>query len=135
MTTLTVILLVLGLLVMIPVLIALALVVTLATRATILYTRPGSFPAYLLVDDKWVRGIAEYGRSRLIWRSAFRVSMRPEIELARRRIDVTDSPEQWYQSKLAVVKLNSDQTEVCFALRSGDAAGLISWIDSSPPGE
>ncbi len=124
----------LGLIALVPVLVAASLLAFIIIRAAILHLRFGSFPAFLLVGEKWVRGIAEYGRSRLIWRQTFRFSMKPDVELARRRIDVEDAPSQWYQSRLVVVALRSGDETVHFALRSGDAAGLVSWIDSSPPG-
>lgn len=120
------------------VLVVIALVVVpllvVLIRSIVLHTRPGSFPAFVLKDGTWVRGIAEYGSSNLAWRRQIGFLGAPDILLARRQIDVEDTPERWYQSSLVTVTLTTPTESVSFALRSGDAAGLIAWIDSSPPG-
>ncbi|WRS30170.1 DUF2550 family protein [Actinomycetaceae bacterium MB13-C1-2] len=114
--------------------VVLVVLLVVLIRMTVLNARSGSFPAFLLVKGRWVRGIAEYGSSNLSWRRRIGLSSAPSVLLARRHIDVVDSPEQWYQSSLVVVTLKTPTDSVSFALRSGDAAGLIAWIDSSPPG-
>ncbi len=119
---------------LIALVIVLVVLLVVLIRTIILYTRPGSFPAFLLVDGQWISGIAEYGSSNLSWRRRIGLSSSPSVLLARRNIDVVDSPEQWYQSRLVVVTLKTPTESVSFALRSGDAAGVIAWIDSSPPG-
>lgn len=120
---------------LIPVVAILVILLIGLIRSAILHGRSGSFPAFLLANDRWVRGIAEYGRANLAWRKSFSLYAAPNLVISRRQIDVLDAPAHWEGNELVVVTLNVSGGAVTLALRSGDAAGLISWIDSSPPGE
>lgn len=103
-------------------------------RAAALHSRSGSFPAFLLIQARWVRGVAIYGRSNLEWRRSYSLRVAPDVVLPRRSIDITGAPSEWHGVGLVVVQLLVGGTPFLLALQPGDASGMISWIDSAPPG-
>lgn len=115
----------------VPLLLALIILI----RVSLLHSRSGSFPAFLLVGSRWVRGVGVYGRSNLEWRKTFAFGSAPNLSLYRSTVDVTGPPVSWVDDGLVVLGLTYPGGTCRFALRAGDAAGLVSWIDSAPPGE
>lgn len=116
-------------------LLLLLLIVLVATRLWVVSSRKGSFPAWLFDQEKsrWVRGMAIYGRTNLEWRPLWGISARPNVVLERQNIDVVKVPEAWDGTDLLMMQVEVSGTSYSVALSPGDASGLISWIDSSPP--
>ena len=113
----------------------LGLALVFLIRASMLRSKPGSFPAYLMVDGKWVRGVGIYGRNNLEWRREASLQPEPELRIPRRRIDVVSEPSSWVGTGMVVLQMDADGERVILALAPGDASGLVSWIDSAPPRE
>lgn len=114
---------------------AFAVLLGLLVRGAVLHSKPGSFPAWLLIEGKWVRGVGIYGRSNLEWRRSYSLRMNSDLVLSRRGLDLAEVPTVWQGSGFVVLGLLNVEGGFTFALRPGDASGLVAWIDSAPPGE
>lgn len=105
-------------------------------RTLILVGRAASFGAWIInpESNQWVRGIALYGQLNLAWYRLSSPSTAPNIRLSRTNLEVVGGPTQSRDANYTVVRLRSRQEDYTLALLPGDAAGLISWVNSAPPG-
>lgn len=108
----------------------------MAVRAMILLGRAASFGAWIINPEsgKWVRGIALYGQLNLAWYKLASPSPSPTIRLSRTNLEVVGGPTPSRDANYTVVRLRSKENSYTLALLPGDAAGLISWVNSAPPG-
>ncbi|WP_099331638.1 DUF2550 family protein [Actinomyces minihominis] len=115
---------------------ALLLVAYLALRAAILVGRKASFGAWVISpdEDQWIRGIALYGQVNLAWFRLASVKTQADLLLHRTQLEVLGGPSRSRDQNYIVIKLRSPEGVYTFALSEGDAAGLISWVNSAPPG-
>lgn len=105
-------------------------------RTVILVGRGASFGAWIInpESNKWVRGIALYGQLNLAWYRLSSASTSPTILLPRTNLEVVGGPTPSRDANYTVVRLRAPQETYTLALLPGDAAGLISWVNSAPPG-
>ena len=108
----------------------------LAIRASVLAAKRATFGAWLVRpgDRSWIRGVALYGQCTLAWYRLLSFSLRAEVSLPRTAIDVVGGPVPTRDGQYLVVRLNTPEGLYAFALDRGDAAGVISWVNSAPPG-
>lgn len=116
--------------------VVLLLVVYLALRAAILVGRKATFGAWMITpgEDKWVRGICVYGELRLAWFPLVGADPRPEVLLPRTVLEVVGAPIPSADNNYIIVRLRAPAGLYMLALSAGDSAGLISWVNSAPPG-
>lgn len=114
----------------------LLLVVYMAIRAAILVRRKGAFSAWMTIpgEQKWVRGVCLYGELRLAWYALIGPSPRPDLLLPRTLLEVVGAPILSADANYIIVRLRSPGGMYMLALTPGDSAGLISWVNSAPPG-
>lgn len=105
-------------------------------RTVILVGRAASFGAWIINPEskQWVRGIALYGQLNLAWYRLSSPSTSPNILLPRTNLEVVGGPTPSRDANYTVVRLRSPKETYTMALLPGDAAGLISWVNSAPPG-
>lgn len=110
--------------------------VYMAVRAAALLGHPSSFGAWIIDagSSRWIRGIALYGQVHLAWYELGSASLRPSVRLPRTRLEVVGAPVRSRDGNYTLVRLRAPEHEYTFALIPGDAAGLISWVNSAPPG-
>ncbi len=108
----------------------------MAVRAMILLGRAASFGAWIINPEsgQWVRGIALYGQLNLAWYKLSSPNPSPTIRLSRTNLEVVGGPTPSRDANYTVVRLRSGDKGYTLALLPGDAAGLISWVNSAPPG-
>lgn len=109
----------------------------LISRAIYLGTRIGAFRAMLRFPDsgRWHRGYARYGRHHLAWASLYSLRVRPNLLLPREKVSIVVQPQdtQWVGAVLLNLKYKDKDYQLLMS--QGDYTGLVSWIDSVPPGE
>lgn len=117
-----------------PALLAVALFVV--GRIIFLSTRIGAFRTLLRVprQTNWRRGYARYGRHNLAWNSLIRLGMSPDLLLPRSSLEVLGVSHN-AEVGTTLLRLRSEDREYQLILSTGDYAGLVSWVDSSPPQE
>lgn len=110
--------------------------VLLALRVAFLMGRKSTFGGWMVEpgDRKWVRGICAYGELRLAWFPMLGVSLRPGVLLPRTVLKVVGAPLPSKDGRYIIVRLRAPQGLYMLALSAGDSAGLISWVNSAPPG-
>ena len=116
--------------------IILAMLTFLGLRAAILVGRKASFSTWIVRpgDDQWIRGIALYGQINLAWYRLVSPRTTPDLLLPRAYLEVVGGPVPTADNSYIIVRLRSPQGLFTLALAQGDAAGLISWVNSAPPG-
>jgi len=92
-------------------------------------------------DGHWTLGFAIYRGAELHWFRAFSVSLRPRYRFVRGDVSVEGrrSPHgkepHVLQADHVVVSTHNDLGVRQLALSSGALTGLMSWLESSPPGQ
>ena len=116
--------------------VVLAVLVFLALRAAILVGRKASFSTWVVRpgDDQWIRGVALYGQITLAWYRLAGLGTQQDLSLPRAYLEVVGGPVPTADNNYIIVRLRSPQGLFTLALEHGDAAGLISWVNSAPPG-
>lgn len=106
-------------------------------KAVFLVLSRSSFSAWVMVPGsmKWRSGVARYGRSNLAWFRLYDFSAKPRFVLPRTHLDVDGAPFKTNDSAHLIVELRAPDGLYFFALSPGNAAGLVSWASSAPPGE
>ncbi len=106
-------------------------------RLWILSDRNGRFPVLLFWPSRgrWIHGSGKYGRSHLEWRRLYGIRLSADLTLARRDIDLEEVRHLSDEADQQMLTLATSKGTYSFVLSSGDASGVISWIDSAPPGE
>lgn len=114
----------------------LLLVGYVAVRAAILLGRKASFSAWIVdpAGQRWIRGVALYGAVNLAWYRLANFRTRADLLLPRTRLEVLGGPVRSQDGAYTIVRLRSPEGLYTFAVAPGDAAGLISWVNSAPPG-
>lgn len=102
----------------------------------LLEAKESSFSAWIIHPDtqEWVRGIALYGQFTLRWYKWATLSTAPVHVLPRTRLEVVGGPVSSRDEKYIIVRLKSPDELHTFAMEPGNAAGLMSWVNSAPPG-
>lgn len=106
----------------------------------------GLFDCALRADgvDKWRPGLARYAGEYLEWYLVWHpwprptlVFLREDCELASLRdTDVTESQLGYATAKILGLRVRGKQPEYWYlALNEGSAMGLVSWLESAPPGQ
>ncbi|MFT0762764.1 DUF2550 family protein [Scrofimicrobium sp. R131] len=111
-------------------------------RIYVLSHRLGSFRTLLRVidpkepshDSGWMRGYARYGRSNMAWSGLVRFRVTPDLLLARTSLELVEQPRHHPTMGTSVLHLRDGDCEYEMVLSTGDYEGVISWIDSAPPG-
>ena len=102
--------------------------------------------AYRVTDgvpgSGWVLGLARYRGDRLEWFRAFSLGLRPDVCLARSRTTYlhqrpANGLEQvvlFEDSHVILVRDRVSRRELNFAMDGDTTMGLITWLESAPPG-
>ena len=108
----------------------------LTIRAGVLAGKKATFAAWLVRPggQQWIRGVALYGRVTLAWYRLASPSLRAEVSLKRTMVDVVGRPLPSRDREYIIVRLLAPEGLYTFAVAPGDAAGLISWVNSAHPG-
>lgn len=106
-------------------------------RAIFLGTRIGALRVMLRAPDsrQWQRGYARYGRYHLAWAKLFSLKMRPDLLLPRQKVKLVVQPQNEQLGGAVLVTLVYHDKEYELLMSQGDYTGLVSWVDSAPPGE
>ncbi len=107
----------------------------LAGRYLILVRIPGALPCAMRRQDrKWHTGILILGLNDLKWYRTRSLRLVPRRVIARRGFEVVSHrPSEQNQDTTIITVKDGDQLLV-IAMNPGGFAGLVSWIDSAPPG-
>ena len=130
------------------VLVAVAAVIGLYVRRRLLSQTAAVFDCAMRTGVRrpsWVTGMARYRGERFEWFKVFSPSVKPAEVIIRRTARVVDRrrPESGEQVLLAgldtviVVEVNDPgrpARRMEIALSGGSVTGLLSWLESSPPG-
>lgn len=102
--------------------------------------------AYRVTDGEtgtgWVLGLARYREDRLEWFRAFSLGLRPSVSLKRSmtryvRQRPASGLEQvilFEDSRVILVRDRTTSRELSLAMDSETTMGLITWLESAPPG-
>ncbi len=129
----------------IVVIVVLVYLVTLLVRRAILSLRGGLFDCALrpLGGKKWRLGLARYSGELLEWYQVWhplptpsRVFVRENCELAGLRdSDPSESKLGYATARIIDLKVRDNPpAQMQLALNEGSAMGLVSWLESAPPG-
>lgn len=122
------------------------LVVVLLVRGRLLTRSGGSFDMSVTRSpdaqvEGWMHGIAVYGDAELRWFRTFSLSWRPRYRFTRgdvqvdgRREPVGDETHAIHPGHLIVGTENASGVRQ-FAMSPNALTGLLSWLESSPPGQ
>ncbi|GIG30237.1 hypothetical protein Cma02nite_28370 [Cellulomonas marina] len=106
-------------------------------RSGVRARRTGAFSCALgrSADGPWRAGTATYGASRLTWTPGPLTRARGRVELARRRLAVTDRvPVHAHGVQLLVVTCRAADRTVHLRMSPEAYAGLTSWLEATPTG-
>ena len=109
--------------------------VALAGRYLSLVRIPGALPCAMRKPDRqWHTGILVLGLNDLRWYRTGSLRLGPRRVIARRGFEiVSHRPSEQNQDTTIITVKDGDQPLV-IAMNPGGFAGLVSWIDSAPPG-
>ncbi len=90
----------------------------------------------------WVLGLARYREDRLEWFRAFSLGLRPNVSLTRstaayvyqRPASGLEQVVLFENSHVILVRDRSSGRELTFAMDGDTVVGLITWLESAPPG-
>ncbi len=90
----------------------------------------------------WVLGLARFRDDRLEWFRAFSLGMRPAVSLQRgmttyvhqRPASGLEQVVLFEESRVILVRDRSTQREYSLAMDGDTTMGLITWLESAPPG-
>ncbi|MGV8847181.1 DUF2550 domain-containing protein [Tessaracoccus sp.] len=90
----------------------------------------------------WVLGLARFRDDRLEWFRAFSLGMRPSVSLQRgmttyvyqRPASGLEQVVLFEESRVILVRDRSTQREYSLAMDGDTTMGLITWLESAPPG-
>jgi hypothetical protein len=93
--------------------------------------------------QRWVLGVARYTGDYLEWFPVFSASFRPRLRLHRtdaqvvsQRSPSTDEVASLYGgSKIVTLRVASARSERELAMSAASMTGLMSWLESAPPGQ
>ena len=89
----------------------------------------------------WILGFAVYGDTELLWYRTFSLSLRPAMRFTRGSVLIEGrrAPHGVEMHALhaghIVVESHNDHGVRQFAMNPGALTGLLSWLESSPPGQ
>lgn len=106
-------------------------------RLYYLGSRIGAFRTLLRIGEgaPWMRGYARYGRYNMAWSRLISLSIRPRYLFSRARLQLDGPPERDTRLGTVTLMLSYGETHIELVVSEGDYSGLVSWIDSLPPGE
>ena len=102
--------------------------------------------AYRMTDgvpgSGWVLGLARYREDRLEWFRAFSLGLRPSVSLQRgtttyvhqRPASGLEQVVLFENSRVILVRERVSSREHCLAMDGDTTMGLITWLESAPPG-
>lgn len=116
---------------------ALLAFILLAARIYYLGSRIGAFRTMFRESNKhrWMRGYARYGSRNMAWSRLISFSLRPKYLFPRANLELVGQPEHDKWSGTAHLHVADGKSHFELVMSEGDYAGLVSWIDSLPPGE
>ena len=90
----------------------------------------------------WVLGLARYRQDRLEWFRAFSLGLRPSVSLHRgmttylhqRPATGLEQVVLFEDSRVVLVRDRVSAREYCLAMDGDNGMGLITWLESAPPG-
>lgn len=93
-------------------------------------------------DGRWMHGLARYRGNRFEWFGRWGLLPRPSFVLRRRHArvvtwreaDEAESRLGFQISRVLVVVRDDEPGEWSLAMNHGSATGLVSWLESAPPG-
>lgn len=121
------------------------LLVGLLVRRRILTRSGGAFDMSVTCSSEaqakgWMHGLAVYGDTELAWFRTFSLSWRPryrftrgDVQIEGRREPVGDEVYALHAGHLIVATENASGVKQ-FAMSPHALTGLLSWLESSPPG-
>lgn len=99
--------------------------------------RVGSFECAMRRGEHWHAGIATYARDHLDWHRVVSLSLRPSRRWARRDLGVIERRRRQLEGRTSqITEVHCGYRGQEFYLAAEDRAldGLVSWLESSPPG-
>ncbi|MFT0847502.1 DUF2550 family protein [Actinomycetaceae bacterium L2_0104] len=115
--------------------IGLILAIGLTVRFLVLVRIPGALHCTMRRPDrKWRTGILLLGLNDLQWYRSRSLRLRPQRVIAREDFAIVSHRFSSDDPNTTIIKVTDDGEPLVIAMNAGSFAGLVSWIDSAPPG-
>lgn len=115
--------------------IGLVLAIGVTVRFLVLVRIPGALHCTMRRPDrKWHTGILLLGLGDLQWYRSRSLRLRPQRIMDRRDFVIVSHRPSNDDPDTTIIKVVDGDTPLVIAMNPGSFAGLVSWIDSAPPG-
>lgn len=115
--------------------VGIVVLVWIAVRFLVLVRVPGALHcAMCRLGRPWSTGILLLGMDDLQWYRARSLRLRPRRVIARGDFSIVSHRPSNDDPSTMIITVNDDDTPLVLAMNTGSFAGLVSWIDSAPPG-
>ena len=116
--------------------IAVLVLIYVNVRARNLNHRVGSFRCWARPDPQagWTSGVAQYETDTLNWYRLVGFSGKPVFSLPRKGMEVSPPKNRATDGSVVEVRVSAGDQRWEFAIQPESYNGLVSWIESGPPG-